>query len=95
MSCISFMNGITKVNKEAHSWFVSLIPEHVESRYVTNIGMGLLIVHGGMVTSNNFRKLLAPQNAQLLNYFDQLFSVIEGRVFPGDHNAIVKNKKEE
>ncbi len=57
MSCISFVNGITQVNRENHSkafhsWLISLIPE---SPHITNICMGplMLMVYGGMVTSKN------------------------------------------
>ncbi len=62
------------IPRPLHSWFISLMPEFW---YITNICMGplMLMVHGGMVTSKNFLKLLAPQKFKLQNYFDQLKSM--------------------
>ncbi len=86
MPCISFMNGILSWTKKTflmpfHSWFISLI---LESWYSTNICMGplMLMVHGGMVTA---KKLLAPQNVKLQNYFDQLKSM---SMWATNHNTL-------
>ncbi len=86
MSCISFMNVITKVNKEnpsnALSCLVYILDTRVVIYYQYVYGPLMLMVHGGMITNKKwghifyyFLNVLAPHNIKLHNYVDQLISM--------------------
>ncbi len=86
MSCISFMNGITKVHKETHSNALSLLVYILDTRVLIYYEYlyGAIDVYGPWWHSHKWEwghmfyhllKLLAPQNIKLQNYIDQLKSM--------------------
>ncbi len=86
MSSISFMNGITKFDKENHSKALSLLAYLPDTRvliyyqyFYEAIDVDGPWWYGHMQEWGHifyyFLKLLPPQNVMLQNYFDQLKSM--------------------